>query len=122
MTMPESNETMIEIDREMVGGKMQVGEYVLQPVARLRGKVWRIPDGGVQVAVVRVNPTEVRISHQDGSEHLLSIPDTQNQALQAMALGAFAIAGICLLIMAAARLLSRRQPPQGVSTNGNNRG
>ena len=122
MTMPESNETMIEIDREVAGEDVQVGEYALRPVARLRGKVWRMPDGEVQGAAMRVNPTGVHVSHQDGSEHHLSIPTAQNPALQGMAYGALAIAGICLLIMMVAQLLSRRQPPQGVSTNGNNRG
>ena len=122
MMQSESIEATTQIDREMVGEKLQVGEYVIQPVARLLGKVWLHPDGGAQAAVVRINPTEVHVFHQDGSEHHLSIPATQNQALQGMALGALALAGICLLIMAAARLLSHRQPPQGVSTNGNNRG
>ncbi len=121
MMQPDLVETVTEIDREMMGEQMQVGEYAIRPVARLRGKVWRMPEGEAQGAVVRVNPTEVRVSHLDGSEHLLPIPATQNQALQAMALGALAIAGICLLIMMVAQLLSRRQPPQGVLTNGNNR-
>ncbi len=114
-------ETVTEIDQEMVGEPIQIGEYAIRPVARLRGKVWRMPDGEAQGAVVRVNPTEVRVSHHDGSEHQLSIPTAQNSVLQGMAFGAIAIAGICMLIMTVAQLLSHRQPPQGVLTNGNNR-
>ncbi len=108
---PMSNQFVTEVDQEVVGEPVQVGAYTLQPVARARGRIWHSPEGDGQGKGVfmQLNPTAVRITDQDGSECLLPVPpSSDNSILRGMAAGAAAIAGVCIFIMLAAQLLSRR--------------
>lgn len=106
---PVPNQSVTQVDQEMVGEPVQVGSYTIQPLARAQGRVWRAPEGEGQGVFMQLNPTAVRITDQDGSESLLPIPSSsENSILRGMAAGAAAIAGVCIFIMLAAQLLSRR--------------
>ena len=109
---PAPNQFVTQVDEEVVGDPMQVGAYTLQPVAHAQGKIWRSPDGEGQGqgkgVFMQLNPTAVRITDQQGSESLLVIPPSDKSPLLGMAAGAVAIAGVSILIMLVAQLLSRR--------------
>ncbi len=99
------------IDQELTGEPVAVQGGMLVPVARLQGKVWRgpaeQPAGGhvsFEAGYARLTPVRAIVTGAKGQEQTVTITDPTSEALRGIGSGAASIAGLCLVLIIAARL------------------
>jgi uncharacterized spore protein YtfJ len=108
--MPATAPTPSRIDRRLVGNPIQIDGRIVQPVARLRG---RLGSGGSQTAggaggMLRLEPVEVIVRQADGAESTVALRDPTAAALRGMAGAAVAVAVLSVILNVLARILRRR--------------
>ena len=101
------------IERDLQGTSVAIGDYVIQPQARLTGWQWQEAAGRSAGALVQVAPTAVLVTHGDGAEQRLSITNPNFETLRKLAGIAFALAAVCLPILLIAQFWPRRRPLSG---------
>ncbi len=108
--MPATAPTPSRIDRRLVGNPIQIDSRIVQPVARLRG---RLGSGGSQTGggaggMLRLEPVAVIVRQADGAESTVALADPTAEALRSMAGAAVAVAVLSIVLTMLARVLRRR--------------
>ena len=65
----------------IVGEPRPIGRFYLQPVARLTGRSWSVPDGKAGGGFLRLSPTEVIVHDLEGFQQRLPLPIPTKDAL-----------------------------------------
>jgi hypothetical protein len=101
----------ITVDEELQGEPVQAGGLTLEPVARLRGRIWAQSangQGGIgrgAAAFVRIAPDRVVVRGGAEGDRVLSITDVTAQSLRGIGFGMLGVAGVCLLLIVIRKLL-----------------
>jgi hypothetical protein len=108
--MPATAPTPSKIDRRLVGNPIQIDGRIVQPVARLHG---RLGSGGSQAGggaggMLRLEPVAVIVRQADGAESTVALPDPTAETLRGMAGAAVAVAALSVVLNVLARVLRRR--------------
>ena len=90
-----------EIDRELIGEPLVVGERTLQPVAHLAG--WSGAGGNRSGAGagawLKLVPVKVIVREGDDGGYDVPIVDETGEAIRGITMGALAVAALCWLLM-----------------------
>lgn len=89
------------------GEKQTLGDYTLQPSARLSRWQWR-GSGNAVAGFFHLSPTHVTLYHPDGGQSRLTLPIPTKDALLGMLAACIAIAGVAGALIVAARLWAQR--------------
>ena len=90
-----------------------VGRRLIQPVVRVRSRRLRADDAQFVGVFGRVTPHALHVT-EEGREMTLSLSDPQQEGVRGLLIGAFAVSGICLVIMVATKWLTRLTGPRGL--------
>jgi hypothetical protein len=105
---PELTIAARQLEREVVGEELAIGERSIQPMAQMTG--WYGSDAharaGLAWAWLRLQPTGVKVQEADGQEAFVPIEDATAAALQGIALGGLVVAVICWIVLLVKRLIS----------------
>ncbi|HNS03916.1 MAG TPA: hypothetical protein PKM78_16230 [Anaerolineae bacterium] len=107
--MSETTPTPARIDRRLVGAPIQIDGRIVQPVARLRGRLGSGGDrkGGGAAGQFCLEPVEVIVRQADGGEATVALRDPTAEALQGIMRAAAAVTLLSVALSVLARLLRR---------------
>ena len=99
-----------KIDRRFEGEPVHVGDRTVQPVGRMTGKPIRAggAQGGFSGVVARLQPIEIVVRQGDATQ-TIPIADPQKASLWGLVMAGLAVCVGCILIMLAARYLTKRR-------------